>query len=70
MHSRASLSYAAARISAAIIAGSLTAAVGALIIVPVALLTVGLIIRRKRMKQIVPTQEHYLGYVRKTHYLD
>jgi len=70
MHSKTSLSYAAAHISAAVIAGSLTAAVGVLIMVAVALLTVGLIIRQKRMKQIVPTQEHYLGYVGKTHYLD
>ena len=34
--------------------------------VAVALLTAGLIIRRKRMRQIVLTQEHYLGYVGKT----
>ena len=66
MHSKTSLSYAAAHISTAVIAGSLTAAVGVLIMVAVALLTVGIIIRRKRMKQMVLTQEHYLGYVGKT----
>jgi len=35
-------------------------------VVAAALLTVGIIIRRKRMRQIVLTQEHYLGYVGKT----
>ena len=70
MHSKTSLSYAAADISTAVIAGSVTAAVGVLIIVPVALLTVGIIIRRKRMKQILLTQEHYHRYVGRTQYLD
>jgi len=47
--------------STAAIAGSVTAVVGALlIVVAVALLTVGILIRRKRMKQIKLTQEHDL----------
>ena len=47
--------------STAAIAGSVTAVVGALlIVVAVALLTVGLIIKWKRMKQIKLTQEHDL----------
>jgi len=70
MHSKTFLSYAAAHISAAVIAGSLTAAVGVFIMVAVALLTVGIIIRRKRMKQMVLTREHYQRYVGRTQYLD
>ena len=52
-------SYAATDNSTATIPGSITAVVGALLImVAVALLTVGILIRWKRMKQL--TQEHYL----------
>lgn len=42
------------------IAGSVTAVVGALLIVVVVLLTVGLVIKWKRMKQIKLTQQHDL----------
>jgi len=55
------LSYAATDNSTAVIPGSITAVVGALlIVVAVALLTIGIVIRQKRMKQFLLTQEHYL----------
>ena len=61
------MSCAAAENSTAVIAGSVSATVGALlIVVVVALLTVGILFKWKRVKQTIPSQEHYYGYVGKT----
>ena len=54
------LYYAAADNSTAVIPGSVSAVVGALLVgIAVALLAIGILIRRKRMKQSLLTQEHY-----------
>lgn len=64
------MSCAAAKNSTAVIAGSVSATVGALlIVVAVALLTVGIIFKWKRVEQTIPSQEHYYGYVGKTLYV-